>query len=274
MTIKEAIKEVMRRHGGPMTAGEAYEAIIAADLYEFGAIDPKGVVVGEIRKHCVGVEISSASNTKHFEIVGGDKYNFLDEPITLTPDGTSVSQGRLLSLDGPATDDLGIADVKRAQEHHKATFREAILKRLKDLSPEQFERFTKNLLKAYGFEDVEVTPYSRDGGIDGFGKLRFGFGGLINAAFQCKRYTNQSVRTSGIAEFRGSIQGKYEMGLFFTTSKFTAGCKAIMFQPGAVPVIMIDGEGIVDIMIEHEIGVETESVPVYYNALDLALSDE
>ncbi len=47
-----------------------------------------------------------------------------------------------------------------------------------------------------------------------------------------------------------------------------------MFQPGAVPIIMIDGEGIIDIMIEKRFGVQTESVPVYINALDLAVSDE
>ena len=274
MTIKEAIKEAMRRRGEPMTASEAYEAIVADGLYEFGAANPKAVVLGEIRRHCVGVVFDTASSTKHFEVIGGNKYYFLEEPVTQAADGTGASQRRLPAVEGPMPNDLGVSDVKRAQERHRATFRKAILEQLKCLTPEQFEHFTKNLLKAYGFEDVTVTPYTGDGGIDGFGKLRFGFGGLINAAFQCKRYTSQPVGRSEIAAFRGSTQGQYELGLFFTTSRFTSGCKDLMFQSGAVPIIMVDGEGIVDIMIEKGFGVETESVAVYINAIDFALSDE
>lgn len=267
MTIKEAIKEVMRRKGAPMTANEAYEAIVEAGLYEFNAAIPSAIVRGEIRRHCVGVEFSTASRTKHFELVGENKYYFLEKPIKQKAKASS-SRSKY-----PSSSDLGVSAVKSAQQLHKAAFKETILKQVKKISPENFEYFTKNLLEAYGFEDVEVTSYSKDGGIDGYGQLKVGLG-LITVAFQCKRYTKQAVRTKEVQEFRGSIQGKCEQGLFFTTSNFTSDCKVLMFQSGAVPIIMIDGEGIVDIMIEKNFGVQTESVPVYINALDLAVIGE
>lgn len=267
MTIKEAIKEVMRRNGGPMTAQEAYEAIKTADLYNFKAAIPSGIVRNQIRRHCIGIDFSTASKTKHFEQIGDNKYYFLDTPQKVkTISAGSGSKRHKLA-------DLGLSEVKTAQAKHKSAFKNALLKEIKQISPENFEHFTKNLLVAYGFEDVEVTSYSKDGGIDGFGQLKVGLG-LITVAFQCKRYTSKSVRTKEIQELRGSIQGKCEQGLFFTTSKFTGECKKLMFQAGAVPIIMIDGDGIVDIMIEKGFGVQTDSVPIYFNELDLALEYE
>lgn len=267
MIIKDAIKEVMRRKGSPMTAQEAYVAIIEADLYEFNAAIPSSMVRGEIRKHCVGVEFSTASKTKHFELIGSNTYYYLDKPIKVNRSTKKVDTFKNKPVG------LGISEVKSAQIKHRQIFSESIIKQIKKIKPENFEYFTKNLLEAYGFEDVEVTSYSKDGGIDGFGRLKVGLG-LITVAFQCKRYTSKSVRTKEIQEFRGSIQGKCEQGLFFTTSKFTKDCEELMFQAGAVPIIMIDGEGIVDIMIEKQFGVEIETVPVFINALDLALTDD
>lgn len=46
-----------------------------------------------------------------------------------------------------------------------------------------------------------------------------------------------------------------------------------MFQAGAVPIIMIDGEGIIDIMIEKSFGVRTQPIPIYINEFDLAIED-
>lgn len=267
MTIKDAIKEVMRRKGAPMTAQEAYDAIIEAGLYEFNAAIPSAIVRGELRKHCVGVEFSTASKTKHFELIGSNKYYFLDKAITVN----STAKQAITSKNIPSG--LGISEVKLAQLKHRQQFTNSIIKQIQKIKPENFEHFTKNLLEAYGFEDVEVTSYSKDAGIDGFGRLKVGLG-IITVAFQCKRYTSKSVRTKEIQEFRGSIQGKCEQGLFFTTSKFTKDCEVLMFQAGAVPIIMIDGEGIVEIMIEKRFGVEVESVPVFINALDLALVDD
>ncbi|WP_022665353.1 restriction endonuclease [Desulfospira joergensenii] len=266
MTIKEAIRKVMKLKGSPMTAQEAYEAIISNNLYNFKAAVPSGIVRGEIRRHCIGVDFPSASKTKYFELIGDNTYFYLDSP-------QKISSRSKKAIKQTPKINTGINEIKKAQKRHFSTFRQKILKEIKKITPENFENFTKNLLEAYGFIDVEVTRKTKDGGIDGFGQLKIGLG-LITVAFQCKRYTSKSVNTKEIQAFRGAIQGKCEQGLFFTTSTYTKDCTKLMFQPGAVPIIMINGDGIVEIMIEKEFGVQTEYIPIFINALDLALIEK
>jgi hypothetical protein len=81
MIIVEAIKEVMRIKGQPMTAKEAYQQIVKNNFYEFKAADPVHIVNGQIRKHCKGIPgQKSYSRTKHFISIEGNRYYFLDSP--------------------------------------------------------------------------------------------------------------------------------------------------------------------------------------------------
>lgn len=254
----------MALNGSPMTVQEIYDSIILNNLYSFKAAIPAAIVRSEIRKHCLDVNFETASKTKHFKLVETNKYYFLEKPIKIDH---KKQLNRKVSRKN-----LGVEAVKSAQRKHQKEFKESVIKLIKKINPIHFENFTKNLLEAYGFEDVEVTRFSRDGGIDGFGRMKVGLG-VITVAFQCKRYSTKSVTTKEIQEFRGSIQGKCEQGLFFTTSQYTKNCEELMFQPGAVPIIMIDGQGIVDIMIEKKFGVEIQNVPIFINALDLTFDD-
>ena len=108
------------------------------------------------------------------------------------------------------------------------------------------EQFGKKLLQAYGFLEVVVTRFTKDGGIDGHGKLKVGLAHL-NVVFQCKRYTKGSVSRPEIDAFRGAIQGQYEQVIVSTTSSDASGAEAASFRPGAVPIILIDGNSIVDL---------------------------
>ena len=139
------------------------------------------------------------------------------------------------------------------------------------MSAQDFERFCKNLLRAYGF-DVKGLRITKDGGIDGYGQLKVGFA-YFNVAFQCKRWKS-SVGRPEISQFRGDIQGGYEMGIFFTTASFTPEAKASSLKKGAVPVTLIDGETIIDIMLAQHFGIEKEDLTIYKLALDLALADD
>ena len=72
---------------------------------------------------------------------------------------------------------------------------------------------------AYGFVDVTVTSVTKDGGIDGHGRLTLGLA-TMGAAFQCKRWQGNVGRPE-VDKFRGAIQGEFEQGVFFATSDFT-----------------------------------------------------
>jgi restriction system protein len=265
MTINEAIKEAMRLHGGPMTIREAYNAIVEAGLYTFHAENPVHVVASQLRRHCKGLDFPSASETKHFELLGDDKYYFLEQPVRQPGSGKKES--------GKDTSRSLLRDLKSIHQRYQAELRSKILFRIRRLDPSTFEDFAKRLLEAYGFVDMKVTQYSRDGGIDGHGKLKVGLA-YLNVAFQCKRFNRNTVGRPEIDKFRGAIQGEFEQGIFFTSSTFAQGAEAASFRRGAVPIVLIDGKAIVDLMIEKEFGVQVEQLPIYSYALDLVFSED
>src|SRR4051794_13776344 len=63
-------------------------------------------------------------------------------------------------------------------DKYETSFRAQLLERLLSLNPVDFEHFAKRTLMAYGFVDVTVTQVSKDGGIDGFGRLTLGLATL------------------------------------------------------------------------------------------------
>ena len=144
-------------------------------------------------------------------------------------------------------------------EEYLRSFRAQLLDRLHALSSREFEYFARRLLMAYGFVDVNVTQVSRDGGIDGYGKLRLGIA-TMNVAFQCKRWQGNVGRPE-VDKFRGAIQGEFEQGVFFTTSDFTPEARDASLKRGAVPVILLNGGSIVELMMDKGLGVQR--VPLY-----------
>ncbi|RCJ42281.1 hypothetical protein A6770_08745 [Nostoc minutum NIES-26] len=81
MTIVQAIKQVMEAYSRAMTVQEVYDSIVSQNLYNFKANPPIHVVRSQIRRHCLDLDFPSASDIKHFQIHGKDKYSYLEEPI-------------------------------------------------------------------------------------------------------------------------------------------------------------------------------------------------
>lgn len=254
----------MKAEGRPMTSSEIYDAIISSNLYQFKADKPVHVVHTQIRRHCQGLDFSSASPHKHFQISEGGKFFLLPNLVTVkkTTETAQLGVGKAANL----------AALKKLHQQYVEAFKKRLLIQITKIDPESFETFCRNLLTAYGFEKMVVTRLTKDGGIDGHGRLKVGFA-FFSVAFQCKRYTNRSVGRPEIDQFRGAIQGKYEQGIFFTTGRFTPDADKCSFQAGAVPIILLNGSTIVDIMIDKQFGVQTSSLPIHEASLDLAIAD-
>lgn len=257
-TIIEAIKEVLSSSSEDMSITEIYTKIIDKSLYVFHAQDPLSVLRVELRRHSIGIDFPTASSKKYFI------YDEFNRRFRLL--GEEKKQNRK-----GAKEQVSLRTVRELHHEYVELFQQKILCQLKDLNPYEFETFCRNLLEVYGFIDLSVTQKSRDGGIDGFGKLKIGLA-YMNVAFQCKRWNTGSVSRKEIDAFRGAIQGEYEQGIFFTTSTFTKEAMAYSIKQGAVPIILIDGKMIVDFMIEKQFGIEHENLPIYINALDQVLS--
>lgn len=79
MTIVEAIEAVMRAKAAPMTAAEAYAAIVASKLYEFHTDNPAAIVRAQLRRHAEGVTLASSPKVKHFRSLGDGRFELLSK---------------------------------------------------------------------------------------------------------------------------------------------------------------------------------------------------
>jgi restriction system protein len=130
---------------------------------------------------------------------------------------------------------------------------------LKSLPPYGFELICGRLLREHGFEEVEVTQRSRDGGIDGYGLLRLSPFVSMRVAFQAKRYKDV-VSRSAVGEFRNAMLGRAEKGVFITTGRFTTDAQSEATRDGVIPIELVDGERLVELFQDAKIGVKPKTV--------------
>lgn len=140
---------------------------------------------------------------------------------------------------------------------------------LKSLPPYGFELLCGRLLREHGFEEVEVTRRSRDGGIDGYGLLRLSPFVSLRVAFQAKRLADTVARRD-VGEFRNALLGRAEKGVFITTGRFTADAATEAARDGVIPIELIDGERLVELFQTAQLGVRPRQTFV----IDHAFFDE
>ena len=138
-------------------------------------------------------------------------------------------------------------------EQHNKRIRAELLKRLLDMEWSAFEDLIPRVLVGIGFEDIEVTSKSNDGGIDVRGTLVVGGAIRTRMAIQVKKWRHNILKPT-VQQVRGSL-GAHEQGLIITTSDFSAGARREADRPDATPVALMDGKQLVDLLVEYEIGV-------------------
>lgn len=126
---------------------------------------------------------------------------------------------------------------------------------LKKMNPFAFERLVQRLLRETGFDNVEVTKKSGDGGIDGKGVFKIAGFVSFNIYFQCKRYEG-TVPSSVIRDFRGAIMGRADKGLIITTGVFSKDAKDEARRDGALIIDLIDGHDLANKLKEFNLGVK------------------
>lgn len=132
---------------------------------------------------------------------------------------------------------------------------------LRSLSPLGFEKVSRELLRESGFENVEITGGSADGGIDGFGTLEINPFVSFKVLFQCKRYADGNfVGRSQVGDFRNAMIGRAEKGIIITTSSFTNAAVVEANREGAPKVELVDGAKLVEMFQRVELGVKKRTV--------------
>ena len=143
----------------------------------------------------------------------------------------------------------------------RAALAEELLDRVKKCSPRFFEDLVLDLLVQMGYggsrKDAERVGRSGDGGIDGTineDKL-----GLDVVYVQAKRWDKGTVARKEIQAFVGSLEPKKaKKGVFITTSQFSEDARDYV-KGIEKRIVLIDGEELAQLMIDHGIGVTLEN---------------
>ena len=153
--------------------------------------------------------------------------------------------------------DFGIASLRAAVMNE-------LLSRIRTESPRFLKEIVLKVLHAMGYgegeDDLEHLASTGDEGVDGVinqDKL-----GLDQIYVQAKRYQEEnSIGRLDIQAFVGVISGKSaSRGVFITTSRFTKDAREFAARLPQPRIILVDGNQLAELLIEHEIGVTVDKL--------------
>ncbi|WNJ85240.1 restriction endonuclease [Pseudomonas canadensis] len=176
------------------------------------------------------------------ELKGAPDAEPLDEQAPILLDATSAT----------ASPDDRLLQALRELREATAT---DLLSNLLQVSPNRFEVIVLDVLHRLGYgasrNDLQRVGGSGDAGIDGI--ISLDKLGLEKVYVQAKRWQN-TVGRPELQAFYGALAGqKAKRGVFITTSGFTG--HAIDFANSVEGIVLVDGNRLVNLMMDHEVGV-------------------
>lgn len=150
--------------------------------------------------------------------------------------------------------------IEAAWRELRAALAEDVLERVREKSPEFFERVVLDVLQAIGYggspDSAKRLGRSGDGGVDGV--IREDRLGLDLIYVQAKRWAN-TVGRPDIQQFVGALNGqRASKGVFITTSTFSR--EAIEYADAVNPrVILVGGKELAELMVDHDVGVSVDT---------------
>lgn len=171
-------------------------------------------------------------------------YNYLDQhPFTPVPGHTQDDHTHLKKI---------------AQTISQAA-RDQLKDHLRVMDPYRFEHLIKLLLDEMSYSNVEVTARSNDGGVDVIGDIELGITS-VHEVVQVKRHAG-NIGPAIVNQLRGTLPFFQALrGTIITLSSFTAQAKQMAFVAGGSPITLIDGEKLLDLLIQYRIGVKSNQV--------------
>jgi restriction system protein len=140
--------------------------------------------------------------------------------------------------------------------------RELLREQLSTMHPYAFEQLVRDLLEAMGYEDVTVTKQSGDKGVDVVATVQFGIT-TVTEVVQVKRQKG-SIGRPVLDQLRGALPyHKAIRGTLRTLGNFSKGCTEAALFPGAAPVGLINGKKLLELLVEHGIGIQKRPATLY-----------
>ena len=158
-------------------------------------------------------------------------------------------------------DGEGQSDLWALAKKEESSVRDSMRELLLDMDAYAFEYLVKRLLEEMGYQNVEVTQRGGDGGVDVIGEIELGITS-VREVVQAKRH-RKTIQRKDLDALRGSLY-RFDAvrGTIVTTSKFTSGVQKAAFERGAAPITLIDGDKLVDLLIQYGIGVRKRTLEV------------
>lgn len=192
--------------------------------------------------------------------------NLLDRGL-VSRKGTmySVTDAGLAYLQRVGTDDSLGGDEQQElwvlAKKLDASVRESLRQLLLAMDSFAFEHLVKRLLEEMDYQNVEVTTRSNDGGVDVVADIELGISS-VREVVQAKRH-RRTIQRKDLDALRGSLyRFNAVRGTIIATSRFSKGTEEAAFANGAAPITLIDGDKLIELLIEHSIGVRKRTLEV------------
>ncbi len=186
--------------------------------------------------------------------------NFMNVKLTTAPDAASLDDRN----DAPTLAQAALATSSPQERLNQAILELRtsvagdLLDSLLQASPTRFEHIVLDVLHSLGYganrQALQQVGGSGDGGIDGV--ISLDALGLEKVYVQAKRWQS-TVGRPELQAFYGALAGqKARRGVFITTSGFTA--QSVEFARSVEGLVLVDGERLVNLMLDHEVGVSSQ----------------
>jgi restriction system protein len=187
-----------------------------------------------------------------------------DYPRVMTPWYQRAQDAAEAGIE-PAMGDSGTAaesDIAKSFSEVQARLAGELLGRIHAQSPEFFEHLVIDVLLVLGYggrrrDLARHLGNTGDGGVDGV--VAQDELGLDVIYFQAKRLKpGTTVAVSDVRDFAGSLDAhRASKGIFVATGHFSEAAQAFVTQLSR-RMVLIDGEGLCQLMIRHNIGVRVK----------------
>lgn len=229
ISFKKAAIRILERTDKPMTAAEITKIAIEENLIDSSGETPQATMAAQIY-----VDINKDKNSQ-FRKVGRGLFTLKKK--------SDVPNSPLLII-----------------ENQNELTKERLKELLHSMDPFQFEFLAADLLQKIGYENVTVTKRSGDKGIDVIANLTVGGITNVKTVIQVKRYAaSNKINGAVITQLRGSAEVD-QRGLVITTSDFTKDGIEEAQAPNKMPVSLVNGDKLIQLLIKYGVGVKKEEL--------------
>ncbi len=229
ISFKKAAIRILERTDKPMTAAEITKMAIEENLIDSSGETPHATMAAQIY-----VDINKDKNSQFRKVGRGlftlkKKSDVPNSPLLIIENQNELTKQRLKEL-------------------------------LHSMDPFQFEYLAADLLQKIGYENVTVTKRSGDKGIDVIANLTVGGITNVKTVIQVKRYAaSNKINGAVITQLRGSAEVD-QRGLVITTSDFTKDGIDEAQAPNKMPVSLVNGDKLIQLLIKYGVGVKKEEL--------------